>query len=131
MSGSLLCFLYSTCTDSRHTVFQLSTRTITREESSRRRAITAPRIRKAVGSPEQLFCRHTTLVPSIRPRSLRRLRKLPSISSSSMRHCCPSLRVLRSEILFIYKAPYNYSKYTVAVLYYNMKNSMLRCRKRL
>ena len=71
------------------------------EESSPLRAITAPLIRYATGSPEGLFCRHKTSVPSIKPISCKRLLIEPFILSSATRPELPSFREESVFILFI------------------------------
>lgn len=82
------------------------------------RAMTAPLMRYAVGSPDELFCRHATLVPSIRPRSLRRLRIFPSISSSLTRHFFPSFREFNVYIFFHGILPCFFCKKFISHNYY-------------
>lgn len=75
--------------------------TIIFELSSSRNAMTAPRIRYAVGSPDGLRCRHFTLVPSISPKSWSRLRILPSFFSFVTLAHIPSVRENRLVSMFI------------------------------
>lgn len=79
-----------------HSVF-----TVIQHESAFLRAITAPLMRYAVGSPEGLLCRQITFVPSISPISIRRRRILPLLLSPVTVAVQPSGSDV-SFILFIY-----------------------------
>ena len=75
-------------------------------QSSERMAITAPRIRKAEGSPPGLLPRHSTSVFSTRPISKSLRRMLPVDCSRLTTACWPGAMSFRQKCSFITMTPF-------------------------